>query len=429
VFTIMLNRKNQPVFKDIEEIKLPPIERFTLKNELELYLIKVPGTDILRIEFLFDAGNWYQEKNLIASTVTSMLLGGTRRRKEKEIAEIIDFYGAFIDLGIDQDYSWMVLYSLNKFLPEALEIVQDILKHANFPEENLTTYLGKRKQAFIVENQKVKNISKKRFAEVLFGENHPYGKAPDETDFDRVNRNDLISFFKTFYHPSRCRVFVSGAIEKDFVKTFSANFGNNNWSKLKHGFKPAYELSTSSEKIHFIRKEDAVQSALRIGCMAITKNHPDYIAFEVLNTVLGGYFGSRLMKNIREEKGYTYGIGSAIVSFKETGAFVVASEVGNEYCRPTITEIYNEIEKLKNDPVPEDELVLVRNFMIGDLMRSADGPFQVVDIWKSIVEFNLGEDYLRNLILEIKNTDAHSLKLLANKYFQKNSLIEVVAGN
>jgi zinc protease len=429
VCTMMPNRKIQPDFKDIEEIKLPTLEKFTLNNELKLHLINVPGTDILRIEFLFDAGNWYQEKNLTASTVTSMLLGGTRKRKEKEIAEIIDFFGAFIDLGIDQDYSWMVLYTLNKFLPESLEILQDIIKEANFPEENLTTFLGKRKQTFIIENQKVKTISKKKFAEVLFGENHPYGKAPEEEDFDRVKRKDLLSFFKSFYHPSRCRVYVSGAIEKDFVSTFSAHFGNNNWNKEKPVYHPAFSLSPGSEKIHFIRKDDAMQSALRIGCLAITKNHPDYIGLEVLNTVLGGYFGSRLMKNIREEKGYTYGIGSAIVSFKETGAFVVASEVGNEYCRPTIIEIYNEIERLKTDTIPEEELVLVKNFMTGDLMRSADGPFQVVDIWKSIVEFNLGEDYFRNVILEIKNTDAARLKLLANKYFQRNSLIEVVAGN
>lgn len=429
MFTIMLNRKNQPVFKDIEEIKLPSLGKFILKNELKLYLINVPGTDILRIEFLFDAGNWYQEKNLIASTVTSMLPGGTRKREEKEIAEIIDFYGAFIDLGIDQDYAWVVLYTLNKFLPQTLEIIQDVIENAVFPENNLITYLGKRKQAFIIENQKVKTIAKKMFSEVLFGKDHPYGKSPNEEDFDMVKRDDLISFFKTYYHPSRCRVYVSGAIEKDFLKTFSQYFGKNNWNKLRPAHQPQFEILTSPEKIHFIKKEDTVQSALRIGCIAITKNHPDYVALEVLNTVLGGYFGSRLMKNIREEKGYTYGIGSAVVPFKETGAFVVASEVGNEYCRPTIIEIYNEIERLKADIIPEDELALVKNFMIGDLMRSADGPFQVVDIWKSLVEFDLGEDYFRNIILEIKNTEATRLKLIAEKYFQRNNLVEVVAGN
>lgn len=425
----MLNRTIPPDYKDIEEIILPTLEEFTLGNDLKLHIINVPGTDILRIEFLFDAGNWYQEKNLIATSVTSMLLGGTRKREEKEIAEIIDFYGAFIDLGIDQDYAWMVLYTLNKFLPQALEVIQDVIEHACFPEINLITYLGKRKQSFIIENQKVKTIAKKTFAEVLFGKDHPYGKAATEDDFGMVKRDDLLSFFKSYYHPSRCRVYVSGAIEKDFLKTFSQYFGKNNWNKLYPEHRPRFKILTSPEKIHFIKKDDAVQSALRVGCIAITKNHPDYVALEVLNTILGGYFGSRLMKNIREEKGYTYGIGSAIVSFKETGAFVVASEVGNEYCRPTINEIYNEIERIKADIIPEDELALVKNFMIGDLLRSADGPFQVVDIWKSIVEFDLGEDYFRNIILEIKNTDADRLKLIANQYLQKNNLIEVVAGN
>lgn len=425
----MLKRDIPPPYVEIEEIHIPALETLQLDNGLRLHLINVPGTDILRIEFLFDAGSWFQEKKLISSSVGSMLLEGTPNKSEKEIAEIVDYYGAFIDVGTDYDHSWLVLYTLNKYLPQTLEIVQDVLSNTFFPEKNLSTYLTKRKQSFIIESQKVKNIAKIKFSEALFGDKHPYGIPLLEKDFNQVTRNDLISFFRQFYHPSRCMVFVSGAINTSFTGIFSDYFGKDNWGKDKLAKIPNFTIKTNDQKIHFIKKEDAIQSAIRIGCQVVNKNHPDFIPLQVLNTILGGYFGSRLMKNIREEKGYTYGIGSAIVHFKNASFFIIASEVGNEYCKDTVNQVYNEIERLRVDNIPEEEMILVKNFMLGELMRSADGPFHVVEIWKTIIELNLNGDYLQKVIQEIKGIESNQLKLLTEKYLIKDKLIEVVAGN
>ncbi len=424
----MLNRTVQPNSIEIDEIRLPELKEHFLKNGLRLLLINVPGTDILRIEFLFDAGSWYQNKNMVASSVASLLLDGTKQRSEKEIAETIDFYGAFIDLGIDHDNSWLVLYTLTKYLTQSLEIIKDVLVHSSFPEKNFKTYLGKRKQSFIIENKKINNIAKTKFSEALFGTGHPYGNTLVESDFDLIQRDELIAFFKQFYSPASCRVYVSGAIDKHFLNIFSENFGKDNWNKNNPSTAPRYTITTDSNKIHFIKKDDAVQSAIRIGCRVVNQKHPDFIGLQILNTSLGGYFGSRLMKNIREDKGFTYGIGSAVSTLKESGVFFISSEVGNEYCRPAIKEIYFEIEKLKTEIIPEVEFNLVKNYMLGELMRSADGPFQVVEIWQSIIELNLENDYFKNVFHEIKNTEAIHIQRLANKYFQINNLIEVVVG-
>lgn len=425
----MVNRGIQPPFGRIHEINIPSLEELQLNNALRLFLINVPGTDILRIEFQFDAGSWYQSKKLIANTTGLMLLEGTKKRNDKEIAETIDFYGAFIDLGFDQDYASLTLFTLNKYLPQTLEIVKDILNNSSFPEKNLLTFLNKRKQTFIIESQKVKNIARKKFSEVLFGKDHPYGVSAEVEDFDHVKRDEVLSFFQQYYHPERCRVFVSGAIGENFVPFFTKIFGDSTWKKVLPPGKPRFAIHTDSLKSHFVKKDDALQTALRIGCGIVTRNHEDFISLQVLNTILGGYFGSRLMKNIREEKGYTYGIGSAMIPYKEAGILVIVSEVGNEYRENTIKEIYYEIQRLKDETIPEEELNLVKNFMLGDLMRSADGPFQVVDIWKSIIEFNLPSNYFEKSINEIKQITGDKIRQLANHYLINESLIEVVAGN
>lgn len=425
----MVNRGIQPPFGRIHEINIPSLEELQLNNALRLFLINVPGTDILRIEFQFDAGSWYQSKKLIANTTGLMLLEGTKKRNDKEIAETIDFYGAFIDLGFDQDYASLTLFTLNKYLPQTLEIVKDILNNSSFPEKNLLTFLNKRKQTFIIESQKVKNIARKKFSEVLFGKDHPYGVSAEVEDFDHVKRDEVLSFFQQYYHPERCRVFVSGAIGENFVPFFTKIFGDSTWKKVLPPGKPRFAIHTGSLKSHFVKKDDALQTALRIGCGIVTRNHEDFISLQVLNTILGGYFGSRLMKNIREEKGYTYGIGSAMIPYKEAGTFLIVSEVGNEYRENTIKEIYYEIQRLKDETIPEEELNLVKNFMLGDLMRSADGPFQVVDIWKSIIEFNLPSNYFEKSINEIKQITGDKIRQLANHYLINESLIEVVAGN
>jgi zinc protease len=425
----MVNRLIQPPFGKIQEIRIPSIEELQLDNALRLFLINVPGTEILRIEFQFDAGSWYQAKKLIANTTGSALLEGTKKRNDKEIAEIIDFYGAFIDIGFDHDYASLTLFTLNKYLPQTLDIIKDILSNSSFPEKNLSIFLNKRKQSFIIESQKVKNIARKKFSEVLFGKDHPYGVSAEAEDFDQVTRDEVLSFFHQYYHPARCRVFVSGAIGKNFVPLFAKFFGESAWKKLVPPGKPEFVIHTDTLKSHFVRKDDAVQSAVRIGCGIVTRDHEDFISLQVLNTILGGYFGSRLMKNIREEKGYTYGIGSAIIPLLEAGVFVIVSEVGNEYRENTVKEIYFEIQRLKEEIISEEELNLVKNFMLGDLMRSADGPFQVVDIWKSIIEFNLPLDYFEKSIHEIKQSTGEKIRHLANHYLIYDSLIEVVAGN
>ena len=179
---------------------------------------------------------------------------------------------------------------------------------------------------------------------------------------------------------------------------------------------------------HYIEKGDALQSAIRLGKVAINRSHADFPGMQVLNTILGGYFGSRLMANIREDKGYTYGIGSALVSMKNAGYFFIASEVGADVCGSALDEIYKEINILKQDAVSTEELSLVRNYMLGSMLGSLENAMSHADKFKNIYFSGLGYDYYQNYIRTVKTINPEDLLGLASKYFNTDAFETVIVG-
>jgi predicted Zn-dependent peptidase len=177
-----------------------------------------------------------------------------------------------------------------------------------------------------------------------------------------------------------------------------------------------------------IDKPDAIQSAIRMGARSITRSHADFPGLQVLNCVLGGYFGSRLMANIREDKGYTYGIGSAVVALKDAGYLFIATEVGTEVCSSALEEIEKEINLLQTEPVEEEELNLVRNYMLGSMLGSLENAFSHADKFKNVYFSGLSYAYYENYINTVKNITAEELKKMANTYLQTADFTKVIVG-
>ena len=160
----------------------------------------------------------------------------------------------------------------------------------------------------------------------------------------------------------------------------------------------------------------------------ISSTHVDYAGMQVLNTVFGGYFGSRLMSNIREDKGYTYGIGSSVVPLRKEGYFCISSEVGVDVRAAAVNEIYLELKRLRTELVPESELNLVRNYMLGSFQRNIDGPFSLADRFKSILTAGMGYEYYTRYLETIQNITAEELLRLASTHLHEDSLYELVVG-
>ena len=423
-----LDRKIAPAFKTVEKIELIQASEKRLRNNIPVYAINAGTQDLIKIEFLFAAGMYQQQMPLQAATVNNMLEEGTSKLSAAQIADAIDYYGAFLETSVSQDNASIILYTLNKHLKATLPIIEQVIKDAVFPQEELETHLINKKQKFFVNNQKVANVARKRFTELLFGEKHPYGINVKETDFEQIQRSHLIDFYKKSYTSSNCKIILAGKVTEDLYKLLNDYFGGNDWNTTDHLVANSNFIQTTIDKEQLLYKPDALQSAIRIGRVLFNKTHPDFQSLQVLNTVFGGYFGSRLMSNIREDKGYTYGIGSGIASLQNSGYFFISTEVGTEVCKKAIKEIYFEMNRLREILVPETELQLVKNYLLGTFLRSVDGPFAMADRFKGILEYNLNYEYFNKYIATIKAVSASQLRDLANTYFDKASMIELVVG-
>jgi len=426
---MVLDRTQSPEYRRIEHIDLVKAEEKQLSNNIPVYVVNAGTQDLLKIEFIFEAGVWQQNYPLVAYASNQMLDEGTKQRSAEKIAESIDYYGAFLETEISMDYAYVSLYVLSKHLKSVLPLVEDIIKNPVFPVNEFRTFVQNKKQHLLVEEQKVEPIARKKFKELLFGEKHPYGHSITSADYDNLKTGDLADFHRKFYCAENCKIIIAGKVSQGAIDSINGHFGGKDWQlNSKKGPATRVIQPVSGAQKQLIAKKDAVQSALRIGKLMFNKTHPDYLPMQVLNTVLGGYFGSRLMANIREDKGYTYGIGSSIVSLKNGGYFSIASEVGVDVCSRAVDEIFFEIKRLREETIPPEELELVKSYMLGIFLRSIDGPFALADKFKGIMEYGLGYDYYENQINTIKNISAKELKDLANTYFREDSMTELVVG-
>ena len=421
----MLNRQLAPDFKQVSTINFIQPSQQALDNQIPVYTIYSGEQDLVRIEFIFNNVNWNVEKPLQAIAVSAMLNNGTSKLSAKDIAEEIDFYGAFFQTEYVQDHSTVTLYTLNKHLASVLPIVKNVLADSQFPQAEIDIYIQNQKQKLQVNLQKNDILARKEFAHALFGDT-AYGVDIQAKHYDELKREDLVSYFKSAYAPDNCTIVVSGKFEEASFHLLNEQFGRN-W-ELGKAVKNKFNFSSLPRTAIYKDRPDALQSAIRIGKLAINRTHDDFPGLQILNTVLGGYFGSRLMNNIREDKGYTYGIGSGISSLQDAGYLFIATEVGAEVCADALTEIYKEIELLKNDLVGEEELTLVKNYMLGSMLGSLENVFSHADKFKNIHLFGLGYDYYENYIKKVKSITAEEIRALAIKYFNKEDFTEVVVG-
>lgn len=424
----MLKRTIQPDVHPIEQIDMIRAQKQLLANGIPVHYVNAGSQDVVKIDFIFDAGTWVQPANLSASTCISMLEEGSENYKAAEIAEKFDFYGAYLQLTVDQTQGIVSIISLNKYLPAILEVTEDLIKRSVFPQHELEVLIGKSKQKWMLENEKVRTLCQKKFTQVLFGNDHPYAITNTLADFDGITRDQLVSFYKSYYHAGNCQIHVAGKIGEDLLSLLSDHFGGNDWKREKLA-EPEFEIKSANKKRHHVEKPNGLQSAVRVGNFWVSKTHPDYHGLSVLTTILGGYFGSRLMTNIREEKGYTYGIGAYILSLKNAAYMLISSEIGNEYVEPALTEISNEMKRLQDELVSDDELNTVKSYLLGEFLRDFDGPFALAASFKAINDFGLDYSFYDNYLKVLRNISPEELQRLAKKYLNPDEFFTVVAGS
>lgn len=422
-----LQRIQPPVFP-VDKVVIPEATSFRLNNGIPVYLIEAGTEEIMRMEFVFKAGQIKEHLPLLASTCNMMLSEGSLNYSAEELNKSLDYYGVFLNLSAEKDYAGVVLFFLNKHIEKVLELSRELLFRPVFPEPELNSLMKKRVRWYLVNREKVQNLAIDQFFESLFGKHHPYGYQVAEQDFEHLVPSVLSDFHSKYYTPGNMAIIISGKIHNRTAELLNSYFNNTGSTEFKIKDPVNFIKGEELKKVH-INKSATVQTAIRIGSATINKRHSDYPGLKILDSILGGYFGSRLMKNIREEKGYTYGISSSLSSLDLTGYKVISTEVGEKYRQQAITEIYSEIRRLQNVPVEKDELAVVRNYMSGEMLRMFDGPFALAESFKSIWEFGLDNSFYYRLAEKIKTIDPDEIIELAKTYYNIDDLYQITVGS
>jgi predicted Zn-dependent peptidase len=423
----MLNRKTPPSIIDAVDLNLhlKPYTYFILDNGVPVYAINAPEQEVVSIEWLFFAGNCYESKNIVAAASNYLLKNGTRNKNAFAINEHFEFYGAYLNRHAHHETASLVLHCLSKHLAELLPVVEELLVDSVYPEEELSIYKQNQKQSLEVNLKKCDFVANRLIDENLYGFAHPYGRYSSIHDYDNLQRDDLIRFYDNYYINGKCLVFIAGNLPANIEQLLNKYFGALSLNKQESLLINYTSNPSQIKKQHLINDEQGVQSAIRIARPFPNRHHPDFIKVQMLNNILGGYFGSRLMSNIREDKGYTYGIHSYLENRIHESAWMISTEAGRDVAEATINEIYKEMKRLCDELVAEEELHLVRNYMIGSILGDIDGALQIIARWKNYILNNLTADYFNNSISTIKKITSEELQQLAIKYLQPGDFYEL----
>ena len=424
-----LNRKTPPPIRPMGDFQLLRPERLRMKNGMPLNVIRAGSQEVVRLDILIGGGQWHQTQALQALFTNRMLREGTTSLTSSQIAEKLDYYGAWLELSSAVNYGFVTLYSLNKYFPHTLAIIADMLMNPTFPEKEMEVVVETNRQQFLVNSTRVEVIARKQLNRSLFGVQHPFGRFAEASDYDRITTDVLREFYRKYYHSGNSSVYISGKVTPEIIRCIEKHLGDALWGETR--LMPSLQLMNpqrTTEKHVFVEKADALQSSLKMGGFLMDRTHPDFLKARVMVTLFGGYFGSRLMSNIREDKGYTYGIGAGIVNCPGSGVLVVTTEADNQYIDAIIGEVYQEMDRLCNDLAPQKELEMVRSYMLGDMSRSYEGPFSLSDAWIYTETADLDDGFFSRSLDAIRSVTSEEIRTLAQKYFCKEKLIEVVAG-
>ena len=424
----MLNRKSAPEITDAInfQLNLPPYQKISLKNGVEVFLLDMGTVDTLMMSLVFYAGNYYENENGTAAAANYMLKSGTRSKTAYDINNFFEYHGSYLNRQSGHETAELTLHCMKKNFSELLPVIAELVVESTFPEEELEIYKKNMQQRLQVNLRKSDFVAGRLIDSYLFGPEHPYGRFSTLDTYSSLHIDRLKEFYREYYLNGRCVIFMAGPLPEGVAPLIDQHLGS---LPLKGSVRPGSLskpiLPAKEKKYRITNDPDSVQGAIRVARNFPNRHHPDFQKMQVLNNIFGGFFGSRLMANIREDKGFTYGIHSYLLNLVQESGFMISTEAGKDVTEETLREVYLEMKRLCNEPVPDDELKISKNYMIGTLLGDLDGPFQVAGRWKSLVLNGLTEEYFNRGIEIIKSIQPSEIQELANKYLNPDDFYEL----
>lgn len=422
----MLNRKISPVHFQFPEIQIPQPEISHLKNGIPLFVFNSTTQPVVKLEIILrNGGNKTDLKVGTSFLISKTLQSGTKSYSAEQITNLLAQRGAFLEVSSTFDYSIITLYSLTKHLKSLLPLIHEITYAPIFPEQELELQKKILIAGLRTQNKKTSVLASKYFRQSIMGAESPYGKIIKEEDLHSLSATDISTAYANYF--SNVEIIVNGDISQEIISAINNTFSSEYYSSTLSPIDTSAKADNNAESRH-LPIEYSVQTSIRIGKSTIKKSHPDFHKLQITNHLLGGYFGSRLMSNIREEKGLTYGIYSSIVSLNEGAYFVIGSDVNGKDKELAIDEIKKELDQLQHPIKFPDELTLVKNHMVGSFQSDLSSPLSLSDKFKSIHLSGLEYQYYYDFLSEIRAFSEEDMAYIGKSYLNSSNLYCITAG-
>ncbi len=416
-----------PDIKPVVSLEFQEPEVFTLDNGIQIYGFNGAINDIIKLSIQFDAGRWTEKHPLNASVCSELFKSGTVDLSAFEIEESIDFLGSTIKASAGYNSFNISLFSLTRNLESCLKILVQLINEIIFPEEEIKLSKANRLSRLKVNQHKNDYVADMLFKEVIFGSKHPYGYVTTEEMINGISRDDILDYYHANLKSDISLVGISGKYGQTEIDLINKYLGNNDhWQNSAENMQTSWKKESKTTKQFRKSLPDSVQASIYIGKECIGRDHKDYYGFSFLNMIYGGYFGSRLMKNIREEKGLTYGIYAYVQNYKHASVYTINTETAIDNVDSCLHEIYFEMERLKNQPISSMELTKARNYMLGRMLDQVDGPFKSAATFLGLKSHGLEVSFLKKMENYLMNVEAPELQSLAEEHLVKDEMYEVV---
>ena len=428
----MLDRTIAPPVQPLAHVSLPPTTVHTLPSGARLHVLANDAQPVVRLQVVFRAGKWQEPQPGLAQLTARMLLEGTTTRSARQIADEVAFYGASLESDAGPDRATLTLYCITRHLSALLPLVLDVLTQPSFPEAELKQQKTRTIQNMQVERQKSSFLASEQFAETMFGSPHPYGRPFAPSIYEALTTAQVREFHSAAYHFGTAEVFLSGdvAAQEQLIADAFSNISSVGPSGAVNEVtpQPLEKLAAGVLSPIYVPLAGSLQASLRIGRDWPTPQHPDTHRLQLLVKVLGGYFGSRLMKNIREDKGLTYGIYAQSAAREHASTLVIGTDVNGESAAVAVREINLELRRLQEELISDEELTTVKNYMLGKFANELSTVFEQADKYRTTVLLNLPADYYTQFVEQVQHTDAATLQQLAQQYLTPEAMQVVIAG-
>jgi zinc protease len=435
--TMLLDRSKPPEAGPLTKFVFPPFEERRLSNGLPVFVVEDHEQPILSIALYVRGGSVHDPRHAegLASTVADLLTKGTVRRSATQIAEEIDFVGGSLMAGVSWDALTIGVNVLSKYTATALDLLGDVTQNSTYPAEELERVRLQRLAGLRQAKSDGGFLADLVFTKLVFP-GHPYGGQAMGTtrSIERMKREDIVHFASEYFGPENAFLVAAGDVQPEsLMRQLEDHLGSWRGQRPRSAPRTVDSLAAApvvaGRHVGLIDKAGAVQSAIRIGNVGIPRNSPDVIPLTALNTLLGGYFNSRINLNLREVHGYTYGARSAFDTRLLPGPFAVSTEVRTEVTVRAMEEIVSELTRITADFVTEEELRMVKNYMIGNFPLQLETPQQIAARIAMIVLYGLDRDYYTTYRDKLAALTVEELYRVSRDYIRTSDLVIVASGN